>query len=91
MITKGNKRTAEQSCDQTLTRMNKALAMNCKAKLNTKIGATAESWKDGISVRVVRNFKCGKHSKYAPKEGNRYITSFTHVVKIHVVINNFML
>ncbi|KAI4459404.1 e3 ubiquitin-protein ligase uhrf-related [Holotrichia oblita] len=26
----------------------------------------------GKPVRVVRNFKLGKHSKYAPKDGNRY-------------------
>ncbi|XP_012145319.1 ubiquitin-like with PHD and ring finger domains 1 [Megachile rotundata] len=68
----GNKRTAEQSCDQTLTRMNKALAVNCNAKLNATDGATAEDWRGGIPVRVVRNFKLAKHSKYAPKEGNRY-------------------
>ncbi|OAD54927.1 E3 ubiquitin-protein ligase UHRF1 [Eufriesea mexicana] len=68
----GNKRTAEQSCDQMLTRMNKALAVNCNAKLNAIIGATAENWRGGIPVRVVRNFKLAKHSKYAPEEGNRY-------------------
>ncbi|XP_066597047.1 E3 ubiquitin-protein ligase UHRF1-like [Prorops nasuta] len=68
----GNKRTAEQSCDQTLTRMNKALALNCNAKLDAENGATAVDWKKGIPVRVVRNFKLAKHSKYAPKEGNRY-------------------
>ncbi|XP_035727156.1 E3 ubiquitin-protein ligase UHRF1-like [Vespa mandarinia] len=68
----GNKRTAGQSCDQTLTRMNKALAVNCNAKLDPVNGATAEDWRGGIPVRVVRNFKLAKHSKYAPKEGNRY-------------------
>ncbi|KAG7209691.1 hypothetical protein KM043_011335 [Ampulex compressa] len=68
----GNKRTAEQSCDQTLTRMNKALAVNCNAKLNATTGAMAEDWRGGIPVRVVRNFKLAKHSKYAPEEGNRY-------------------
>ncbi|XP_015918962.1 E3 ubiquitin-protein ligase UHRF1 isoform X2 [Parasteatoda tepidariorum] len=67
----GNKRCAEQSCDQTLTRMNKALALNCNAKLN-KDGAEAEDWKGGKPVRVVRNCKGSKHSKYAPTEGNRY-------------------
>ena len=71
-IYKGNKRTAEQSCDQMLTRMNKALALNCNAKLNATAGATAEDWRGGIPVRVVRNFKLAKHSKYAPEEGNRY-------------------
>ncbi|XP_050448065.1 E3 ubiquitin-protein ligase UHRF1-like [Cataglyphis hispanica] len=68
----GNKRTAGQSSDQTLTRMNKALAINCNAKLNAKDGATAEDWRGGIPVRVVRNFKLRKYSKYAPQEGNRY-------------------
>lgn len=68
----GNKRTAGQSSDQTLTRMNKALAINCNAKLNAGVGAEAANWKGGIPVRVVRNFKLAKYSKYAPQEGNRY-------------------
>ncbi|XP_046411675.1 E3 ubiquitin-protein ligase UHRF1-like [Neodiprion virginianus] len=68
----GNKRTAEQSCDQTLTRMNKALALNCNAKLNNIDGAEAKDWRGGIPVRVVRNYKLAKHSKYAPVDGNRY-------------------
>ncbi|XP_068081324.1 E3 ubiquitin-protein ligase UHRF1 [Anabrus simplex] len=67
----GNKRTAEQSSDQKLTRMNKALAMNCNARLNPN-GAKAENWKAGKPIRVVRNYKLGKYSKYAPEEGNRY-------------------
>lgn len=75
-IVTGNKRTAGQSSDQTLTRMNKALAINCNAKLNEKVGATAANWRGGIPVRVVRNFKLGKYSKYAPQEGNRYIKRF---------------
>ncbi|XP_050407733.2 E3 ubiquitin-protein ligase UHRF1-like [Patella vulgata] len=68
----GNKRTAEQSCDQLLTRMNKALAKNCNASINVKDGAEAKDWKGGKPVRVVRNCKGRKHSKYAPEEGNRY-------------------
>lgn len=87
----GNKRTAEQSCDQKLTRMNKALALNCNAKLNDKVGATAANWKEGIPVRVVRNFKLQKYSKYAPKEGNRYVLcllsvwflSICHIAPVH--------
>ncbi|GBM23571.1 E3 ubiquitin-protein ligase UHRF1 [Araneus ventricosus] len=67
----GNKRCAEQSCDQTLTRMNKALALNCNASLN-KNGAEAKDWKAGKPVRVVRNCKGRKHSEYCPEEGNRY-------------------
>lgn len=53
--------------------MNKALALNCAAKLNTVNGATAGAkWRDGIPVRVVRSFKLRKRSEYAPTEGNRY-------------------
>ncbi|KAH0625848.1 hypothetical protein JD844_034179 [Phrynosoma platyrhinos] len=68
----GNKRTAEQSCDQKLTNMNRALALNCSAPINDKDGAEAKDWRAGKPVRVVRNAKGGRHSKYAPKEGNRY-------------------
>lgn len=67
----GNKRTAEQSCDQQLTRMNRALALNCNVPVN-KNGAEAKDWKGGKPVRVIRNAKGRKHSKYAPEEGNRY-------------------
>lgn len=73
----GNKRTAGQSSNQTLTRMNKALAINCNAKLNATDGATAKDWRGGIPVRVVRNFKLRKYSKYAPEEGNRYVLVYT--------------
>ena len=68
----GNKRTAEQSCDQKLTKMNLALARCCAAPLDVKKGAEATEWKKGRQIRVVRNCKLAKHSKYAPKEGNRY-------------------
>ncbi|XP_032937855.1 E3 ubiquitin-protein ligase UHRF1 isoform X2 [Catharus ustulatus] len=68
----GNKRTAEQSCDQKLTNMNRALALNCSAPINDKQGAEAKDWRAGKPVRVVRSVKGGKHSKYAPLEGNRY-------------------
>ncbi|KAF3422991.1 hypothetical protein E2986_05770 [Frieseomelitta varia] len=68
----GNKRTGRQTCDQTLTNMNKALALNCNAKFNPRVGATAEYWKDGIPVRVVRTHRLAKFSKYAPEQGNRY-------------------
>lgn len=40
--------------------------------INAKTGAEAKSWKSGKPVRVVRNCKLSKHSKYAPVEGNRY-------------------
>lgn len=68
----GNKRTAKQSSDQQLTLMNKAIALNCNSKINEKLGAEAVNWKEGIPIRVVRNFKLAKHSKYAPEDGNRY-------------------
>uniref|UniRef100_A0A671UFB1 E3 ubiquitin-protein ligase UHRF n=1 Tax=Sparus aurata TaxID=8175 RepID=A0A671UFB1_SPAAU len=68
----GNKRTAEQSCDQTLTHMNRALALNCNIPVNAKNGAEAKNWKEGKPVRVVRSCKGRKHSKYSPEEGNRY-------------------
>jgi E3 ubiquitin-protein ligase UHRF1 len=67
----GNKRTADQSCDQTLTRLNKALALNCNAPFSTK-GAEATYWKGGKPVRVVRSCKLRRHSQYAPEVGNRY-------------------
>ncbi|XP_041430931.1 E3 ubiquitin-protein ligase UHRF1 isoform X2 [Xenopus laevis] len=68
----GNKRTAEQSCDQKLSNMNRALALNCSAPINDKEGSIAKDWRAGKPVRVVRNSKGRKHSKYAPEEGNRY-------------------
>jgi E3 ubiquitin-protein ligase UHRF1 len=64
----GNKLTADQSCDETLTRLNRALALNCNAPLGTE-GAEATDWKGGKPVRVVRSCK---HSRYAPEVGNRY-------------------
>ncbi|XP_050995805.1 E3 ubiquitin-protein ligase UHRF1 [Acomys russatus] len=67
----GNKRTAGQSSDQKLTNTNRALALNCNHPINEK-GAEALDWRQGKPVRVVRNMKGGKHSKYAPAEGNRY-------------------
>ncbi|XP_031204544.1 E3 ubiquitin-protein ligase UHRF1 isoform X5 [Mastomys coucha] len=67
----GNKRTAGQSSDQKLTNNNRALALNCHSPINEE-GAEAEDWRQGKPVRVVRNMKGGKHSKYAPAEGNRY-------------------
>lgn len=68
----GNKRTAEQSSDQKLTNTNRALALNCFAPIDDIKGNEATNWRSGKPVRVVRNMKGGKHSKYAPAEGNRY-------------------
>lgn len=50
----------------------RALALNCSAPINDKHGAEAKDWRAGKPVRVVRSVKGGKHSKYAPLEGNRY-------------------
>ena len=50
----------------------RGLAKNCNAPINTKTGAESKDWKAGKPVRVVRNCKLAKHSKYAPEEGNRY-------------------
>lgn len=49
----GNKRVAEQSCDQKLTKMNRALARNCAAPLSEKERVKAKDWKAGKPVRVV--------------------------------------
>lgn len=49
----------------------RALALNCDNVISEK-GAEAKDWRQGKPVRVVRNMKGGKHSKYAPAEGNRY-------------------
>jgi len=69
----GNKRTAEQSSDQKLERTNAAIAKSCKASFDCKKGGDAgDRWRDGKPIRVVRNYKGQKHSKYAPEEGNRY-------------------
>ena len=68
----GNKRTAPQSFDQTLTSGNAALARNCKAKFDDKNGGDAgDNWKKGEPIRVVRGWKGKKHSKYAPGDGCR--------------------
>nr|XP_060482628.1 E3 ubiquitin-protein ligase UHRF1 [Panthera onca] len=51
---------------------HRALALNCSAPINDRKGAEAKDWRSGKPVRVVRNVKGRKHSKYAPAEGNRY-------------------
>jgi len=71
----GNKRTAEQSSDQTLDRTNAALALSCFTKdnkLDDKGSDAGDDWKKGKPIRVLRGYKGAKHSKYAPKEGCRY-------------------
>ena len=68
----GNKRVSNQSCNQELTRTNKAIAVSCNAAFNDTDGAEAKKWKGGKPVRVLRSYKLAKHSKYAPKIGVRY-------------------
>ncbi|CAG8499586.1 13298_t:CDS:2, partial [Acaulospora colombiana] len=69
----GNKRTAEQTSDQELTKTNLALALCCDAKVDDKKGATAKDWKKGKPIRVCRSEKLKKHNpKFAPDEGIRY-------------------
>lgn len=83
----GNKRTSVQSFDQILTRMNKALAKNCNAPIDDVRGNEAMDWRKGKPVRVMRNAKAAKHSKYAPAEGNRY-DGIYKVVKYYPVKGN---
>jgi len=68
----GNKRTAEQSFDQTLTKTNRALAKNCDCPVDNKTGGKAKDWKKGLPLRVIRSYKFAKHSEYAPEDGIRY-------------------
>ena len=50
----GNKRTAEQSFDQTLTKSNAAIAVSCNAKFNDVEGAETSDLKKGKPIRVCR-------------------------------------
>ena len=68
----GNKRTAEQSFDQTLTKFNLSIARNCDCAVDTKNGGEGKVWNKGKPLRVLRSYKFGKHSKFAPEEGIRY-------------------
>ena len=52
----------------------RALALNCNARINSKEGAEAENWRGGQPVRVIRSYKLGKHSEYAPDKGLRCVT-----------------
>ena len=67
----GNKRTAEQSFDQTLTKSNAAIAVSCNAKFNEKKGNESTDWQKGKPIRVCRSYKFKKFSKYAPEVGVR--------------------
>lgn len=67
----GNKRTAAQSFDQTLTKSNAAIAVSCNAEFNDEKGNESTDWQDGKPIRVCRSWKFQKHSKFAPDEGVR--------------------
>ena len=60
----------------------RALAMNCNAPVNKEKGAEAKDWKAGKPVRVLRNYKGAKHSKYAPEEGNRQVSNIFREKKV---------
>lgn len=80
----GNKRSAEQSSDQTLTRENLAIARNCvgkkpsctDCKYDQICAACSARWREGKPIRVLRKGGKGKggkiHSEFAPPEGVRY-------------------
>ncbi|KAF2349052.1 SRA-YDG [Trinorchestia longiramus] len=68
----GNRRTAPQSSHQTLTKTNRALALNCNCKLTEEGGDAGEGWRGGRPIRVLRSYKGRRHSHYAPQEGIRY-------------------
>ena len=63
----------------------RALAKNCDASISEK-GAQAKDWRNGKPVRVVRNCKERKISKYAPEEGNRYDGIYKVSTLIRVVV-----
>ncbi|XP_059473771.1 E3 ubiquitin-protein ligase UHRF1-like [Neocloeon triangulifer] len=68
-----NKRiNKQQSFSQELKGNNLALALSCHAELNEENGAKSLDWRQGLPIRVVRGYKLGKISKYAPDKGYRY-------------------
>jgi len=69
----GNRRTAAQSSDQKLEKTNLALSKSCADTVVDEAGChRAIDWKKSKPIRVVRNYKASKHSRFAPEEGNRY-------------------
>ena len=69
----GDKRTAEESFDQKLTKSNAAIALSCNAEFNDKKGNESTDWQNGKPVRVHRSYKFQKYSKYAPEDGVRCV------------------
>ena len=72
----GNKRTAEQTFDQSLTKSNAAIALSCNAKFNDKKGNESTDWENGKPIRVCRSYKFSKYSRFAPEDGVRYVIYF---------------
>ncbi|XP_065220177.1 E3 ubiquitin-protein ligase UHRF1-like [Planococcus citri] len=72
-----SKRLSAQIRNQLLTKSSKALALCYDCPLNDGEGGTAINWRPGKPVRVIRNDKLAKFSKYVPTEGNRY-ADFTY-------------
>ncbi|KAF7729969.1 E3 ubiquitin-protein ligase uhrf1 [Apophysomyces ossiformis] len=69
----GNKRLAEHSCDQELSRFNLALAKTCAAPVDEVNGAEAKDWRKSRPIRVCRTHQLAcHHPKYAPTTGVRY-------------------
>ncbi|KAG5851443.1 hypothetical protein ANANG_G00093480 [Anguilla anguilla] len=71
----GNKRTAEQSCDQKLTNMNRALALNCS-------GIYRCVRRTGPSVRVeLEGRECLSVAKYWPEKGKSGFLVWRYLLK----------
>ncbi|KAG0165534.1 ubiquitin-like with PHD and RING finger domains 2 [Apophysomyces sp. BC1034] len=69
----GNKRLAEHSSDQELSRFNLALARTCAAPVDEVNGAEAQDWRKSRPIRVCRTHQLAHHHPtYAPKVGVRY-------------------
>lgn len=59
--------------DQTLTKVNKALAITCYAPLNPEVGGKSLQWRKGRPIRVCRSSKrLDTHPEFAPLQGIRY-------------------
>lgn len=48
------------------------MVFNCSVFINDRKGVEVKDWRAGKLVRVVRNVKGRKYSKYVFIEGNRY-------------------
>ncbi|KAI8095532.1 PUA-like domain-containing protein [Thamnidium elegans] len=65
--------SARMTEDQTLTKMNKALAITCYAPFNPEIGSKSLQWRKSRPIRVCRAAKrLDSHPEFAPLQGIRY-------------------